>query len=92
MTDDLILKTNKPIKFNTVALASDGDGVKLDISVKDNRVIVTLGDGVTIDDAAHLFFDKLNMILPDWIEKAGYIPAPKKGSPFYDTSGPDNGI
>ncbi len=46
---------------------------KVDISVVDCEVVVTLSEGITASEGATAFFDALTMILPSWIETAGYI-------------------
>ena len=59
-----------PIVFD---MEGESRETKHDILVIENKVVVTLAEGVTMNAAAVAFFDKLNMILPSWIENAGYV-------------------
>lgn len=67
------LTIDQPMPCNTITTQDLENDVQPEISVADNRVVVKLSEGVTMDEAATLFFNNLNTLLPDWMAAAGYV-------------------
>lgn len=63
----------EPPKTFKLSIVDQEAKPKVDISVVDCEVVVTLAEGIIASEGATAFFDALTMVLPTWIETAGYI-------------------